>query len=515
MDRCSNQYRRGRILTLIILGALVLAACGATGDSTAPEASATTPEDAAVVEAVELGEIDGESAATSAVSSDDDDDDDDDGEPTDGDIDAQADTSGSGSEESSAEANEATATTSTPTTTVESADADPDADEGDFQPSDASNSAPETTAPAASAEATEPADGQDQQTSTGDAELDLLIDELSAFVEAERGLTFTSRPQIELLNNAEFGEAWLELISDDATENASAYRNFTDIYRALGIISNDADLEQIWARFGDAGVLGYYETDSQAIRLRSGEINALSKTTLVHELVHALEDQNFNLDRESYADRDDEIGWTFSALVEGSARVIENRYRATLSDAERQEEQTAIANLPRSVSFSEFNQSFLELQFGRYNYGEVFANALWARGQSAVDQAFSQPPTSSEQVLDPSSYINGVQADSQLNPPPADGAVFEDGVFGEAAWIALLSDTVATSTAIDLANGWGGDWFVAWRDGSTTCVRIDLEADSPAELAEYESALQTWTNAGNGRDLSAPTTDVLRLTACQ
>ena len=200
--------------------------------------------------------------------------------------------------------------------------------------------------------------------STGNAELDLLVDELSAYVEEERGLTFTSRPQISLLDDDAFGQAWVELVANDASENATSYQDFTDIYQAMGIISVDATLEEIWIRFGEAGVIGYYETESEEIVLRNGEINALARTTLVHELVHALEDQNFDLDRESYEDREDEINWAFSALAEGSARVIENRYRASLSNDERAEEQSAIAELPRSVSFSEFNQSFLELQFG-------------------------------------------------------------------------------------------------------------------------------------------------------
>lgn len=358
------------------------------------------------------------------------------------------------------------------------------------------------------------AEAQTTTVSTGNSELDLVIDELSAYVEEERGLTFTNRPQVELLDDDEFGEAWLDLVSQDAMEQATSYQDFTDIYRAMGIISNDATLEEIWIRFGEAGVLGYYETDSEAIVLRNGEIDALTRTTLVHELVHALEDQNFDLDREAYDDRNDEINWAFSALAEGSARVIENRYRASLSDDELAEERDAIAALPRSVSFSEFNQSFLELQFGRYNYGEVFADALWAEGQPALDEAFEEPPTASELILDPSSFIEGVAPDAPVDPPPADGNVFEEGVWGEAAWIALLSDTFATSTALDLADGWGGDWFVAWRNGDDTCVRVDVAADSADELSEYESALLQWADAGSGRELTSPEPDLLRLTSC-
>ena len=349
---------------------------------------------------------------------------------------------------------------------------------------------------------------------SGDTELDVLVDELAAYVEVERGLTFERRPQIDLLDEAQFASAWVTLVSQDAVENATGYQNFTNIYQTMGIISPDTSLEEIWTLFGDAGVLGYYDSESEQIVLRAGEINTLTKTTLVHELVHALEDQAFNLDRPSYDDREDEIGWTFSSVIEGSARVIENRYRATLSQAELDEERVAINALPRSVSFSEFNSSFLELQFGRYNYGETFADALWAQGQSAVDQAILSPPSASELILDPASFLAGTAADSPVSPPPADGPIFEQGVWGEAAWIALLSDVFSISESRDIANGWGGDWYVAWNDGGDTCVRIDLAADNPSELAQYESALERWVGAGDGRELGESGDQLLRLTAC-
>jgi len=162
-------------------------------------------------------------------------------------------------------------------------------------------------------------------------ELDLLIDELIAFVEAERGYSFKERPVVELLDNAAFGAAWTELIANDVVENRSDYDNYTDIYQTMGIIDDGSTLEQIWQRFGDAGVIGYYDPATGVITLRNGEVNAFTETVLVHELVHALEDQIFDLDRPEYGDDGGELSWTFSALTEGSARRIESAYRASFS----------------------------------------------------------------------------------------------------------------------------------------------------------------------------------------
>ena len=363
-------------------------------------------------------------------------------------------------------------------------------------------------------------DPDDASASTGsdepiaDTPLGQLTTELIAFVERERGLSFTSRPEIELLDNAAFGAAWTAVIAEDASENSEDYANFTDIYRAMGVIEGDRTLEQIWTRFGDAGVIGFYDPDTGNITLRSGEITAFTRTVLVHELVHALEDQAFGLDRAEYDDRTDEIDWTFSALTEGSARVIESRYRQQFTAAERAEENAARAALPRTVSLSEFTTSFLELQFGRYRYGETFTAALWAEGQDAVDAAFANPPATSELLLDPESFLRGTAPDAALSTPPSDATPFTSGVWGEAAWAAVLSDTFDRTDALELANGWGGDAYVAWRTPTGACVRTHIAADTADDLDDYAQALEEWARQQAGREIFYPTADLIRVTAC-
>lgn len=345
-------------------------------------------------------------------------------------------------------------------------------------------------------------------------ELALLLDDLIAFVEAQRGHRFSITPEVVLLEGDAFKAAWDQAVADSAAESASEYADYTDIYRAMGILDDQQTLEETWKRFGDAGVLGYYESERQRIVLRSGDITAYTKTVLVHELVHALEDQVFGIDREEYDGRDDEIAWTFSALIEGSAGFIEERYRDTLSTAERDEEIAVQNSLPRTVSLSEFTTSFLELQFGRYRYGDAFAEALWDEGQSAVDEALEDPPTTSEVVIDPSAYLAGDTADGEVELPIADGTVFRSGVWGEAGWAAVFSDEFGRVEALSLADGWGGDSFVAWRTTNGVCVRAHIEGDSAGALDNYAYALEEWSRSAEGREVFYPAADLVRVTSC-
>ncbi len=345
------------------------------------------------------------------------------------------------------------------------------------------------------------------------SDFDRLVDELIAFVEQERGYSFETRPSIELLDGAAFGAAWSTLIADDVAEHSTDYVNYTDIYRAMGVLDGDRSLEEIWQRFGDAGVIGFYNQDTGGITLRAGEVNAFTETVLVHELVHALEDQIFDLDRPEYDSAKSEVEWTFSALTEGSARRIETLYRQTFSAAKLVEETEARRSLPRTVSLTEFNASFLELQFGRYRHGESFASSLWSEGKDTLDAAFENPPATSEVVLDPPAYLAGVET-SAVNAPPADGEVFESGVWGQAGWAAVLTDLTTQAEALEITDGWNGDSFVAWRQGDETCVRAHLAGDSPDDLDDYAAALEEWARIGNGREIFYPTADLIRITAC-
>ncbi len=377
------------------------------------------------------------------------------------------------------------------------------------------NGAPATDSEADPSASDPPADAEAPIVDAAADPLDRMVAELVAFVEAERGLTFDQTPDVQVLDSAPFLDAWTQVIENDVASNAEEYAEYTDIYRALGILGSSDTLEEIWLRFGDAGVIGFYDTDTKQIVLRSGELSTFTELVLVHELVHALEDQEFGLDRDAeHRSRDDEISWAFSALVEGSARTIEDRYRATLSQAELDEAAAASAAIPRGVSLAEFSTAFLELQFGRYRYGQSFAESLWTTGgQAAVDAALIDPPAISEAIIDPAVYAAGQVAPLNLPAPPADGEVFESGVWGEAGFAALLADTLGVDAALTAVDGWGVDRFVAWRQGTQVCVRMHVAADTPEALDGYATALEEWALGGT-REIFYPTADLVRLTGC-
>jgi len=376
------------------------------------------------------------------------------------------------------------------------------------------DSAP-AAAPAGEGEPTESAEAppsvREAIATASEEPVDVLVSNLIAFVENERGLQFVERPQIDVLDSGDFNDAWSAQVASEVSDSQLAYANYTDIYRALGVLDAGSELAEIFGRFGDAGVLAFYDNNGSIV-LRGGELTTFTETVLVHELVGALEDQTFGLDRDEYDARTDEIEWTFSSITEGSARVIEGRYRDGFSQDELAEESAARAAIPNGASFNDLSPSFLEFQFGRHRYGEEFIDALWDAGQAAVDEALQEPPATSEAVVNPSVFLDGEEV-LDLALPPADGEVFEQGTWGQAGFAAMLTEIYDRSEAFEITQGWGADRFVAWRDGEITCVRIHVNADSPDALDQYAQALEEWALLGD-RQIFFPTADLVRITSC-
>src|SRR5919107_208475 len=82
------------------------------------------------------------------------------------------------------------------------------------------------------------------------------------------------------------------------------------------------------------------------------------------------------------------------------------------------------------------------------------------------------PPTTSEQVLDPSTYVDGPEPAVAVPEPAADGPVTDRGVFGAAGVLLTLIDRLPAADAQRAAGGWGGDRYVTWEAGGRTCVRL-------------------------------------------
>ncbi len=347
-----------------------------------------------------------------------------------------------------------------------------------------------------------------------DAEFEATIDELIEIVEEIRGLEFKTRPVVVAQSEADFLDGYNTLVREDFEENEQDYTDATGYFHALGLLPTSATFLEASEALASGGIVGYYNTETDDLFVRGTELSPFVKLVVVHELVHALDDQWFELYRPEYEDREDEISFGFGAVIEGNARWVEEQYRRGLPT----DEQAAIAVEELSAGgdfdFSTVTIEYLQLIISRYDYGELLIDELRdSGGQEAVDAAFVDPPDTSEKVMVFGAFTNDEDR-IEVAPPPAEGDVILEGVLGQITLEIILGSVIDRNTAAEAAAGWGGDWFVTWADGDRTCLRADFASDSASDADELESALERWADRQSDASVASIDGGLLRLTSC-
>ena len=357
--------------------------------------------------------------------------------------------------------------------------------------------------PSTSVPGTDPGDDPGSGSGSGpvdEAELDEVVADIEAFVEAERGLSFLEPVDVQLVDDATFDARVLR----DFDEGIDDLVTYGHVLEAVGLLEPGTDVVEALRRLLGSQVLGLYDQESNELFVLGTELTPNVRISLAHELAHALEDQHFELHRPELADAMDESAGGFRVLTEGSATVIGDAYRASFSDAEQEEalaEELANSDFGDLLSIPPVLYQDLALP---YLVGPPLIQALLDDGgQARLDAAFAAPPTTSEQLLDPDRYLAREPA-VDVAAPPADGAVVDEGVVGAIGVATLLDSTslLLPGAGLDPAvDGWGGDHYVAWDDldGDGTCLRADLVGDTDDDTDELYEALDAWSDGvGDG-----------------
>ena len=329
-----------------------------------------------------------------------------------------------------------------------------------------------------------PAKGSATAGNPGTASLQAFVPVAERFVEQHRGLKFKQKVKVTFLSDADFRSR----LAATSNIDAPAFATEAKVFEALGLVDGRPDLAKAEQELQGAGVIGFYDPKTKELAVRGVEAKPSVRHVVVHELTHALQDQWFGLDRPPH--NDDESDLAFTTLVEGDAVRIENQYIASLSEADRaQAEQTSGSRPPSDVP-----QVLLELESFPYIVGPPFTQAVVAAGgESRLDKAFTTPPTTTAEVIHPNRFLSGLSV-SQVDFPDAGGAVIDKGVIGEFGLDLLLErmggrGEVNRADAQTIATSWAGDRYVAWEQGSQTCVRTRLQLSGTAATRVLLNAL--------------------------
>ncbi len=324
-----------------------------------------------------------------------------------------------------------------------------------------------------------------------------------------RGLAAKGPVAMKLINRNDAANYLITTIKEDDKKIIALHQ---EVYRLLGLIPEDGDILQLQVALLKALVLGFYDPDVKTLFVIEdlGATSAVSRSTVAHELTHALQDQYYDINAvEKRVQNDWDAESAYTDVLEGDARNSENAYTGRFfSQSDFAEQLRSFATLPSpGVTIPDAIRRELDTP---YTDGLRFVRNVSPRLQNGVDSLFTNLPKTTEQILHPQKYIDG-EGPKVVDLKPVQDALgpgwreMGSSTLGEFTWQNILLLGVSDlRSAQNGADGWGGDrWNLYGRDDGGRLMEIGVSWDSVDQAKKFWSAFVGSLNGRSGGRLRA------------
>jgi hypothetical protein len=259
-------------------------------------------------------------------------------------------------------------------------------------------------------------------------------------------------------------------------------KNQGELLVGFGLVPPDFDYEEGAFRLLEAQLAGFYEPHDKKMYLASDLLDRAADATLAHELVHALQDQYYDLASHlAYKPEANDRESALQALAEGDATsammdlLLKDAHRRAIDvpdDVFAAEVESSMTGTPEGAGVPRVLRASL---VAPYVDGVVFVHALRRRGiakagvddggWSAVDEAWRAPPETTEQLLHLDKY-DAREPPERVPVPRAPGTGWDtiyDDVFGEEGLRIAVEEWIPAKSAASVARGWAGDRAALFR----------------------------------------------------
>jgi hypothetical protein len=252
---------------------------------------------------------------------------------------------------------------------------------------------------------------------------------------------------------------------------------------AYGLVPKDFNYRELMIRLLTEQVAGFYRPKSKELFIADWNELSEQRPVMAHELVHALQDQHFNLRRfEDWPRGDSDRESAIHALIEGDATGIMYNYQLKPMKSD-------ITRLPNIANFSELAQKQAEKEDQKvflstpavireslifpYVYGVGFVQELVRKsGWDGVSRAFTDLPQSTEQIIHFDKYSSREEPVKIELPNIASSLGsgwkrIDNDINGEFGYFLILSEFIDKRNARIASEGWGGDLYTLYENSKT------------------------------------------------
>ena len=263
-------------------------------------------------------------------------------------------------------------------------------------------------------------------------------------------------------------------------------------------------------------IAGFYDPRTKTFYIADWIPPELQKPVMAHELIHALQDQQFDLEKFlSPVDENDDKSLAQASVIEGEGLLVMLAY--TIGPFGRDINDIDIIELDRLQrpmveaeypTFARAPSYLKEMLLFPYTYGANFVQKfIQARGWKSLDLLYQNFPESSEQILHPEKALRDPDVPSEIPALEPDGEqdheLSYENVLGEFGLYLYLSNHLAEEAARTASEGWDGDHAALYRDkAARETLTLNSVWDSGQDAEEFFEAVQQALSSSFGAELT-------------
>jgi hypothetical protein len=278
--------------------------------------------------------------------------------------------------------------------------------------------------------------------------------------------------------------------------------------KMFGFLPEDYDLKQAIVELMTEQAAAFYDYDHKRLFITESDSSFIEKrAALVHELAHALADQNYSIHKflRKHNKSDDEAT-AREAVIEGQATWLMWAYVTRLGGGEAKVSEFVLNSMTDAASsavgsqYPVFEKAPLYLRESLlfpYNSGLRFQNAVFEKmGKAAFSELFQRPPVTTQQILHPEQYLAHKEASHPQAPAPPEPKryrVLTEGSVGELDFRVLLEQYAGKEVAQRIAGHWHGGQCRLYESkrNKKPLLSFVAEWDSAESARDFFEAYQT------------------------
>lgn len=319
-----------------------------------------------------------------------------------------------------------------------------------------------------------------------------------SWVEETRALELLEEFEFRFISQSEFQENLPGRLQPGSDAENELIR---DALWALRLIPDrDLDLGATLRELHRHSTFGYFDeqTGDVVVVSLTGGVDAWARTTTANKAVQVLQAQHFGTTEAWLLDIWSDEYLASAGLIEGDAQWVERAWvRRSFSQADYMQAQELGSSEALMEAIHSTPRYIIQRLSFPFEYGYNFISQLrLSRGVGAVNDAFADPPVSSEQILHPEKYLQQPRdMPLPVNIPSVDPLLDDGweraltGSIGEYD-ILLLLEMHSVSNASLAAAGWGGSDYEMYTSGDDILIVLATRWDTTDDAAQFLDALQ-------------------------